>query len=129
MTEETLLALINLIYEAACDPTKWPEFLSAFACAVEGRGTLIYTHNFETMDASTAPNGGFPNAVVGFDPAFLNSLEHYNHVNVWAQNETVLQPWMRCLPRSCCWIHPLAHSTATRPHHPALIRRITRNIT
>jgi DNA-binding CsgD family transcriptional regulator len=91
ITEETLLALINLIYEAACDPTRWPEFLSAFACAVEGRGTLIYTHNFETMDASTAPDGGFPNAVVGFDPAFPNSREHYNHVNVWAQNETVLQ--------------------------------------
>lgn len=92
ITEETLLALINRIYEAACDPTKWPEFLSAFACAVEGRGTLIYTHNFETMDASTVSDGGFPNAVVGFDPAFLSTLEYYNHVNVWAQNETLLEP-------------------------------------
>lgn len=91
LTDETLLALINLIYEAACDPTRWPEFLSAFACAVEGRGTLIYTHNFKTMDASTAPDGSFPNAVVGFDPEFLRSLEeHYNHVNVWAQNEATL---------------------------------------
>jgi DNA-binding CsgD family transcriptional regulator len=92
VTEQSLLALINLIYEAACDPTRWPEFLSAFACAVEGRGTLIYTHNFETMDASTASYGGFPNGVIGFDPAFLSSLEHYNHVNVWAQNETMLEP-------------------------------------
>lgn len=92
VTEETLLALIDLIYEAACDPTRWPEFLSAFACAVDGRGTLIYTHNFETMDASTASDGGFPNAVIGFDPAFLSSLEHYNHVNVWAQNEAMLAP-------------------------------------
>lgn len=92
ITDETLLALINLIYEAACDPTGWPEFLSAFACAVEGRGTLIYSHNFKTMDASTASDGGFPNAAVGFDPAFLGSLEHYNHVNVWAQNETMLEP-------------------------------------
>jgi len=93
ITEETLHALINLIYEAACDPTLWPEFLSAFACAVEGRGTLIYSHNFDTMDASTGAAGGFPNAVVGFDPEYLRSLEaHYNHVNVWAQNETMLEP-------------------------------------
>lgn len=92
ITDETLAALINLIYEAACDPTRWPEFLRAFACAVDGRGTLIYSHNFETMDASTASESGFPNAVVGFDSAFLSSLEHYNHVNVWAQNEALLEP-------------------------------------
>lgn len=93
VTEETLLTLINLIYEAALDPKRWPEFLSAFAAAVEGRGTLIYTHNFETLDASTASDGTFPNAVVGFDPEYLRTLEeHYNHVNVWALNETMLEP-------------------------------------
>lgn len=93
ITHETLHALINLIYEAACDPAQWPEFLRAFARAVEGRGTLIYTHDFETMAASTAAEGGFPNAMVGFDPEFLATLEeHYNHVNVWAQNETLLEP-------------------------------------
>lgn len=93
ITDETALALINLIYQAACDPGRWPEFLSAFARAVEGRGTLIYTHNFETKGASTASEGAFPNAVIGFDPEFLGSLEeHYNHVNVWAQNETMLEP-------------------------------------
>jgi DNA-binding CsgD family transcriptional regulator len=92
ITDDTFLALVNLIYEAACDPAKWPEFLTAFASAVDSRGTLIYTHNFETMDASTAPDGGFPNAVVSFDPDYLAALEHYNHVNVWAENEALLQP-------------------------------------
>lgn len=92
ITDETLHALINLIYEAACDPARWPDFLRAFACAVAGRGTLIYTHNFETLDASTASEGSFPTAVVGFDPHFLGTLEHYNHVNVWARNETMLKP-------------------------------------
>lgn len=92
ITDETLHALINLIYEAACDPAGWQDVLRAFACAVEGRGTLIYTHNFETMDASTASDGGFPNAVVNFDPEFLSSIDYYNHVNVWAQNETLLEP-------------------------------------
>jgi DNA-binding CsgD family transcriptional regulator len=82
-----------LIYEAACEPARWPEFLRAFASAVEGRGTLIYTHNFETMGASTMSEGAFPNAMVGFDPQFLATLEeYYNHVNVWAQNEALLEP-------------------------------------
>lgn len=85
-------ALINLIYEAGCCPAKWPEFLRAFASAVAGRGTLIYTHNFQTMDASTASDGGFPNAAVDFDPEFLTTINYYNHVNVWAQNETLLEP-------------------------------------
>ena len=93
ITDETFLALVDRIYEAACDTAKWPEFLSAFASAVQGRGTLIYSHNFETGDASAASGEAFPNAVVGFDPHFLQTLEkHYNHVNVWAQNETLLKP-------------------------------------
>jgi DNA-binding CsgD family transcriptional regulator len=93
ITDETFLALVHLIYEAACDPARWADFLRAFACAVEGRGTLIYTHNFETGGALTTPVGGFPNAAVGFDPEFLGTLEeYYNQVNVWAQNETQLQP-------------------------------------
>jgi DNA-binding CsgD family transcriptional regulator len=92
LTDETVHALINLIYEAACDPTRWPEFLRAFAGAVEARGTLVYTHNFETMDASTASGECFPNAVIDFDPEFLGTLDYYNHVNVWAQNETLLEP-------------------------------------
>ena len=93
INDETLHSLINLIYEAACDPARWPEFLRGFACAVKGRGTLIYTHNFETKDACTASDGGFPNAVVDFDPAHMITLEsHYNHVNVWAENEVQLKP-------------------------------------
>lgn len=93
ITTETLLGLIDRIYEAACEPSRWSDFLRAFAQAVEGRGTILYTHNFETMDATTAPQSAFPNAVVDFDPQFLGKLEeHYNHVNVWAQNETLLQP-------------------------------------
>lgn len=93
ITNQTVQALINLIYEAALDASRWPEFLRAFANAVEGRGTLIYTHNFETLDASTSAASGFPNAVVGFDEQFLSVLEeYYNHVNVWAQNEAMLEP-------------------------------------
>lgn len=92
ITEETLDVLVNLVYEAAYNSARWPEFLRAFACAVESRGTLIYAHNFESGAASTASGDAFPNALVDFDPAFVSSLEYYNHVNVWAENESMLKP-------------------------------------
>ena len=92
ITDETFLSLVDRIYEAACDPAQWHQVLRAFAGAVKSRGTLIYSHNFETGDASTASGEAFPNALVDFDPAFVSSLEYYNHVNVWAENETLLEP-------------------------------------
>lgn len=93
ITDSTLLALVGQIYDAATDPARWQEFLAAFARAVGGQGTLIFAHNVETMEASTTFDSRMPTGVGNFDPAFLKSLgEHYNFVNVWAQNEDVLQP-------------------------------------
>ena len=93
LTDAVALDLVNQIYDAAIDPNRWPEFLSSFARAVAGRGTLIYTHNVETAEASTAADAGSLNAVVDFAPEFIDSLTaHYNQINVWAQNESVLRP-------------------------------------
>jgi DNA-binding CsgD family transcriptional regulator/PAS domain-containing protein len=93
ITDTTVLALVEQIYDAATDPTRWHEFLSAFARAVGGQGTLIFAHNVETMEASTAFGTSMPTGAVNFDPTFLQSLgEHYNFVNVWAQNEEILLP-------------------------------------
>ena len=69
-TDQALLALINLIYEAACDPgERWPEFLRTFACALSGRGTLIFAQDRKTTSASTAFKGAF-----GCEPLFLGTL-------------------------------------------------------
>lgn len=93
ITDATVLDLVGRIYDAASDPTRWSEFLSAFARAMNGQGTLIFAHNVETMAASTATDPGMPSGVVNFDPEFVRSLaEHYNFVNVWAQNEEALKP-------------------------------------
>jgi DNA-binding CsgD family transcriptional regulator len=93
ITDAVVLDLVSQIYDAAIDPTRWPKFLSAFARAVESQGTLIYTHNVETLEASTTFDSTSLNAAVNFDPAFVSSLgEYYNLVNVWAQNEAVLKP-------------------------------------
>ncbi|MGH8303808.1 MAG: hypothetical protein ACRET5_20375, partial [Steroidobacteraceae bacterium] len=72
VTDKALLALINLIYEAACDPGEgWPEFLRAFACAVKGPGALIFGPNLETMNRSTT-EASFPD--VGLYQALLPHL-------------------------------------------------------
>jgi DNA-binding CsgD family transcriptional regulator len=94
ITDDILLDLVGRVYDAAIDPRRWPEFLNAFARAVQAQGTLIYTHNVETSEASTASGGSASlNVAVNFDPEHVRALgEHYNLVNVWAHNEAVLKP-------------------------------------
>ena len=60
ITDKTLLALVNLIYETACEPgAGWPEFLRAFACAVGDRDTLIYTRDFKATSAGATSQRTF----------------------------------------------------------------------
>lgn len=91
--DEVFSTLVGMVYDAALESARWWDFLSAFARAVNGRGTLIYTHNVETSEASTASDSSSLNAAVNFDPDFVRSLgEYYNLVNVWAHNDEVLKP-------------------------------------
>jgi DNA-binding CsgD family transcriptional regulator len=93
ITEATVLKLVGQIYEAAVDPSRWPDFLQAFGRAVQGQGTLIFSHNVETFEVTTAEDATSPTGATGFAPEFMKSLgEYYNSVNVWAQNEAVLKP-------------------------------------
>lgn len=70
VTDKALLALIDLIYEAACDPgERWPEFLRTFTCALRGRGSLVCAHDRKTTSASTTFQGTF-----GCEPLFLGTL-------------------------------------------------------
>lgn len=93
ITEDDYSELVGLIYDAVIEAQRWPAFLESFARAVQAQGTLIYTHNVDTAEASTEADAASPNAAVNFDPDYLRSLaEHYNMVNVWAQNEAVLKP-------------------------------------
>lgn len=92
ITDGVLLELVGHIYDAVCDPSRCAEFLRAFATAVEAGGTLIFSHNMETMEGSTATDGTSLNAAVNFDPDFLKSYdEYYSHVNVWGMNDLELK--------------------------------------
>src|ERR1700739_2316979 len=93
ITDAVVLTLVGQIYEAAVEPTRWPDFLRAFARVVKGQGTVIYTHNVETAEASTVPESASLNATINFDPEYITSLgTYYNKVNVWAKNEAMLKP-------------------------------------
>jgi DNA-binding CsgD family transcriptional regulator len=93
ITEAVVVELVAKIYEAAVDPARWPDFLQAFGRAVRAPSALIYSHNVETHEAVTEAHSSTPNAAVGFDPSFMKSLgDHYNTVNVWARNESLLKP-------------------------------------
>jgi DNA-binding CsgD family transcriptional regulator len=92
ITDAVFLELVGRIYDAVCDPSLCPEFLRVFATAVDGQGTLIFSHNMETMEGSMACDATSLNASVNFDPEFLTSYdEHYSHVNVWGMNERELR--------------------------------------
>jgi DNA-binding CsgD family transcriptional regulator len=92
ITDATFLALVGKIYDAAYDPTRWPELLRAIARALDGRGTLIFQHNFETREGNMTREGTPLTVAVDFDPAFLKTYdEYYSRINVWAMNEPELK--------------------------------------
>lgn len=70
VTDKALLALVDLIYEAACDPGKrWPELLRTFTCALRDRGPLVCAHDRKTMSATATFQGTF-----GCESLFLGTL-------------------------------------------------------
>jgi len=92
ITDAVFLELVGHIYDAVCDPSRCPEFLRAFATAVDGRGTLIFSHNMDTMEGNMASDATSLNAAVNFDPEFLKSYdEYYSRLNVWGMNEPQLK--------------------------------------
>lgn len=67
ITETTFLTLVGRAYSAVYDPTCRPDFLRAMAFAIEGSGTVIFQHNFDTLAANTASDADPLNVAVHFD--------------------------------------------------------------
>jgi len=67
--EGTLLRLVGLIYDAAADPARWPQFLNALAEIVNGHAAnLSYIHgdHFELFSATAR-----------MDPSFMSEYRDY----------------------------------------------------
>jgi DNA-binding CsgD family transcriptional regulator/PAS domain-containing protein len=79
-SEDDVLKLVGMAYEAALDESKWPSFLESFASAVGGLSALLRSNDMLNQSASF-------NASIGYDPAWQEAYcnhfvkgDYYNHV-------------------------------------------------
>lgn len=78
--DQQLLSLIDLVYEAALDPERWPQFLDGFARMVRGTATVVTVDDLARRQASIA-------LAVQVDPAAIRTYEtEFVDKNIW-QNE------------------------------------------
>jgi len=49
-SERTISILIDLIYEAAGDKSRWPAFLEAFGQAVHSSGNTMFVQNLHSHE-------------------------------------------------------------------------------
>jgi DNA-binding CsgD family transcriptional regulator/PAS domain-containing protein len=79
-SDDDVLKLVGMAYDAAFEESKWPSFLEAFASAVGGSSALLRSNDMLNQSASF-------NASVGYDPAWQAAYcnhfvkgDYYNHV-------------------------------------------------
>jgi DNA-binding CsgD family transcriptional regulator len=90
---ESLSRLIHMIYAAATDPTRWPDFLNQFATTVNSSGTALFMHDFSDSSLVTQDGSIALMENVRFDPAFIESYAtYYSTQNVWTDAEDTMRP-------------------------------------
>lgn len=70
VSEDAVLRLVGMVYDAALDERKWPSFLEAFAQAVGGCSSMLRWVDLQTSKA------GFV-ASAGYDPAWQSAYCNY----------------------------------------------------
>ncbi len=84
--------LINLIYEAALDASRWTEFLVPFCSRLNSHTGLIWANDFASQSIDPALAGQDIFTQVGFDDAALASLAaYYAQRNVWLEDPRLHQ--------------------------------------
>lgn len=84
--EEPLIVLIQSIYEAAFDPSRWPLFLGQYAEAIGAPGVAFVVHDRDDHSANVYKD-------YGLDPAWRKPYEEYYAArNVWMQRASA---WLR----------------------------------
>jgi DNA-binding CsgD family transcriptional regulator len=85
-TEAALYGTIARIYDAAMDPSLWPNVLNQIAHDVMGNQGAIMVHDFDTARGSITVN-------VGIDPSWQRGYdEYYCMRNVWVAASLKQQP-------------------------------------
>lgn len=87
---QAVLPLINLAYEAALEPSRWPDFLQQFGRLLRSPACLIWAHDFSAQTSDlhgSSPDGHGFGVITGVDASAIASFEaHYGATNVWLQD-------------------------------------------
>jgi len=81
---EQLGPLIDRVYEAASDHTKWPRALTSIAEALGGRFPVLYHHDMRS-------HSGGMSVPVGWEPTISHAYNHYYaERNIWLRRGEIL---------------------------------------
>jgi DNA-binding CsgD family transcriptional regulator len=79
-SEDSLIDLVQRIYDAALDPRLWTGFLDAFADVIRSGATSLIVHDHSSVS-------GHITVVTRMDPIFQRKYnEYYASVNIWKNN-------------------------------------------
>ena len=70
-------SLLDALYDAAVDPTRWADFLNQLTRAVSGEAAALVLHNFENVSSSVAEQVGLSSEGTRL------YAEHYYKIDVW----------------------------------------------
>lgn len=85
--EDSLHHLIDLVYQAALDPERWPAVLHGLIAALGSTHASLFIHDFDTQFVQADATGTMFRTVGFEDWAVARYAEHYSALNVWAANE------------------------------------------
>ena len=88
--DESLHHLIDLIYQAALDPERWPLVLKGLTSALGSTHASLFIHDFDSQFVQADATGTMFRTVGFEDWAVARYAEHFSARNVWIANETRL---------------------------------------
>lgn len=89
--EDAFNHLIDLIYQAALDPERWPAVLQGLSTTLNSTHASLFIHDFDTQFVQADATGTMFRTVGFEDWAVARYAEHYSACNVWVANETGLR--------------------------------------
>lgn len=85
------VALVERIYEAALDSTRWLPFMEDLGASLRASVGLLWIHDFSDGSAAFDNRGGSISAVTGLDAMALTSYtDYYSARNVWLPHASKL---------------------------------------
>jgi DNA-binding CsgD family transcriptional regulator/PAS domain-containing protein len=88
LNESVLTEILDVLYEAPVDPTRWQDFLKLTAQAVGGEAGALTLHDFTDVQSLVSRQWNI-------DPDALRRYEaHYSKLDVWFQSVRHAKDWL-----------------------------------